>query len=490
MIRLEETHGGARRPSHDLLTRIVCCAALALSACGGRIGGEARRPIAEVSGVLRDRNPDPRIVEVDLDARLSTTELVPGVATNVMTYEGLFPGPLLEANVGDHVTVHFTNHLGEDTTIHWHGVRVPDSMDGSPRIQSPVPDGGSFTYHFVVPEAATFWFHPHVNTHVQVEHGLAAPFVVHDPLDPEYDRERVLMLDDVLLDDAGQIAPEFGTTGERFWGRLGRVLLTNGKPSSSYRVSARKGDVERWRMVDVANARAMRLRLVGPAHFRVIATDGGLLPAPYTTDEVLFGPGMRFDLEVSYDGPGEVRLENYAAITESDGGVSEAWRPMLSVDVADSNRVPRAIDWPAVPPLPTRTPNRTVPFTFEVAIDPDAGVQWMINGQVFPTDPFYAFDLGETVDMSVTNLTSYEHPFHLHGQFFTIHDAGTPYTMQPGLKDTVLVPPGGNLRVTSYLDNAGRWMIHCHNLEHATLGMMGEITVGDAGMPIDGGHGH
>jgi FtsP/CotA-like multicopper oxidase with cupredoxin domain len=120
-----------------------------------------------------DRNPDPKVVEIDLTARLAEVEIEPGKRVQAWTYDGLLPGPLIRTRVGDRLIVHFRNELVESTTIHWHGVRVPIEMDGVPEIsQPPVQQGESFTYDFVVRDAGLYWYHPHVMSAAQVGFGL------------------------------------------------------------------------------------------------------------------------------------------------------------------------------------------------------------------------------------------------------------------------------------------------------------------------------
>ena len=100
-----------------------------------------------------DTNPDPRIVEITLEARTQSREIAPGVRTDAWTYNGGLPGPLIRARRGDRLIVHFSNKLPEPTTVHWHGVQVPIEMDGVPGAsQPPVENGQSFTYDFIVPE--------------------------------------------------------------------------------------------------------------------------------------------------------------------------------------------------------------------------------------------------------------------------------------------------------------------------------------------------
>ena len=176
--------------------RVGWLALVLVTACGGETAPtepapekdpppeqpEAPPPLQVVEGFaeLEDMNDDPAIVEVALTASLGQAELTPGTLTDVMTFNGSTPGPMLHARVGDRVIVHFANDLPEATTIHWHGLRISDQMDGNPRIQNPVEPGGTFTYDFVLPEAGTYWYHPHANTIEQVERGLYGAIVVEE----------------------------------------------------------------------------------------------------------------------------------------------------------------------------------------------------------------------------------------------------------------------------------------------------------------------
>jgi FtsP/CotA-like multicopper oxidase with cupredoxin domain len=422
-----------------------------------------------VTGVLEDENGDPDIVEVTLTAAPAMIDLGDGVERELLAYNGLIPGPVLEAKAGDRLIVHFVNEMDRPTTIHWHGLRIPDDQDGSPLIQDPVQPGGTFTYEYTIPDAASFWFHPHVQTNEQVELGLHSPFVVHGPDDPEYDAERVIMLDDVLIDDAtGELPPWLGTMTEGARGRFGNHLVTNGSMIAG-QGEAEQGHVERWRLYNVANARSMRVSLEG-ARFRVIGTDSGLLREPYEVEELRIGVAMRYDIEVSYDEPGTARLISRIEMDELV--------PVYEVEVASTGIAPREIVWPDVPGVPDRAEDEEVEIRFTSTIDPETDqIVWNLNDQAHTNhdhdfEPLFTFALGRTVRMSLRNLSAFEHPFHLHGQFFSVDDAS-----MPGLRDTILVAPNQTLDIVAYFDNPGSWMAHCHNLEHAELGMMSVIEV-------------
>lgn len=481
--------------------RARCCFAFVIALAGGCSSNhedhgthqEAPAPAAPLPDVigppaLEDENPDPNVVEVHLAATGSTME-IDGKQITMRGYNGLIPGPMLKAKVGDEVVVHFRNELVEPTTVHWHGLRIPDAMDGSPRLQEPVPPGGEFTYRFKVPEAGTYWYHPHVRANTQVESGLYAPIVIFDPAkEPEYDAQRYLLLDDILL-EGGKRPAEF-TQGmpERMHGRWGNTLLTNGAKADAAQATAEQGTVERWRLVNTANARTMELELEG-ASFRVIGTDGGLIPEPYTTKRLTLPVGKRYDLEVTYDRPGPVKLISVVQELDANDKVVEKPMQVFAVDVAASAREPRAVTWPEIV-LPSRAPERTETVTINAVEGGDHGVEWQLNGKSHSTEPLFTAAQGSTITIRLENKLGPEHPFHLHGQFFTV--VGDKH---PGLHDTVLVPGMETVEIVAYLDNPGRWMAHCHILEHAELGMMSEIVI----TPKDGapapaapssGHGH
>jgi FtsP/CotA-like multicopper oxidase with cupredoxin domain len=425
---------------------------------------------------LEDKNPDPNVVEVFLEAAPTTTTYKDGKTTKVVAYNGSIPGPLLRAKVGDDIVVHFTNKQTVPTTIHWHGLRISDQMDGSPRIQTPVPPGGEFVYRFKAPDAGSFWYHPHVHANDQIESGLYGPIVIEGDREPEYDLQRYLVLDDVGLDDKGQLTLEPFTSGmTAMHGRIGNVLLTNGKLAANAQGEAKQGHIERWRMVNSANARTFMLELEG-AQFRVIGTDGGLLASPYTTKRVTLPVGARYDLEVTYDQPGTAKLVSYIYDLDANQNVIEVPTDAFRVDVAPGE-APRTIDWPEQLALPKRLPDQAVNITIDAIQHATGSIEWQLNGMSgdqmsHDGEPMFTFKRGDTVRIKFENKVGPEHPFHLHGQFFAIRDAKLP-----GLKDVVLVPGMGTVEVDAYFDNPGRWMAHCHNLEHAELGMMTEIVV-------------
>ena len=146
------------------------------------------------------------VIEVDLEAREVDWSIAPGTTFQAWTFNGRIPGPTIEGQVGDVVEIRFTNRLPEPTSIHWHGLRVPASMDGTDIVQGPVRPGETFVYRFRLTDAGTCWYHPHANETEQIERGLYGAIVVKDDDEPVLDAERVLVFDDLNLDRKGRLA--------------------------------------------------------------------------------------------------------------------------------------------------------------------------------------------------------------------------------------------------------------------------------------------
>lgn len=425
--------------------------------------------------VLEDLNPDPKIVEVNLTAQFAQVEIGPGLTLNMMTYNGAVPGPLLQVAVGDRVIVHFKNELNEPTTVHWHGLRISSEMDGNPRIQDPIEAGGTFTYDFVVPDAGTFWYHPHLRANEQVEKGLYGPLVVHDPADPVVDQERIIVLDDVLL-DGDDFAPFLSSHPEVMHGRTGNALLINGQMETPVVVSTTK-QVERWRLINTSNARTFSLSFPRGTLHKVISTDGGLIEEPYKAQRIEIAVGQRYDLEITHISGSDMELTAHIYTLDAQDNVIESPFPLYRVE-ADSLNPSQAtgLSWGS-PPIALPTADREVEIVLDSSEDSLGNITWTINGEAHHHGaPLFTFAEGEVVDIAIKNNVGPEHPFHLHGQFFTILDnsEGAP---APGWRDTVLVPGLSTVKIRALMSNPGRWMAHCHILEHSELGMMSEIDV-------------
>ena len=226
--------------------------------------------------------------------------------TAVWAYEGTVPGPELRVRQGQPVRITVVNNLGEDTTVHWHGIRLQNAMDGVPGLtQKPIRLGESFVYEFTPPDAGTFWYHPHEDTLKQLGRGLAGALIVEEPEPVAVDRDLVWFIEDWRLDDQGRIAGGFGNHMEAgMSGRIGNTVTINGRVPEAVLVKA--GERVRLRIVNAALARIVGLRFEG--HKPVVVAHDGQPCDPHSPEggRVVLGPAMRADLILDMTGtPGE-----------------------------------------------------------------------------------------------------------------------------------------------------------------------------------------
>jgi len=439
--------------------------------------------------VARDTNPDPHIVEIDLTARIGAVEVAPGKVVQAWTYDGGIPGPLIRAQLGDRIIVHFVNQLPQPTTIHWHGVRVPIEMDGVPEVSQPeVKTADTFTYDFVVRDAGLYWYHPHVMSAAQVGFGLYGALIVEDPHDGvDVADELTLVLSDIGFDSKGVLErPDSGGPAGMVFGREGEYVLANGRIKPTLR--ARSGAMQRWRIVNTAKSRFFLLDLDGQ-QFTVIGTDGGLQEHPVTVDALLITPGERADVLVAPKGPpgGSMVLR---AMLYNRGYGSVEYRDaedVLSIAFSDEPTL-------ATRPMPTTHREFAVPVVDDATrVDvvltlPPAGTdgksEFQVNGAPFWKAKPYLAALGEKQIWTVRNDSKFAHPFHLHGFFFLPLDKDLKPIRPMAWKDTLNIPLDETVRFLVVFDERpGLWMFHCHILDHADGGLMGHVQVGTNASP-------
>jgi FtsP/CotA-like multicopper oxidase with cupredoxin domain len=417
--------------------------------------------------------PGRSVVELDLEAREMDWEFTPGRVTRAWGYNGQIPGPTIEARAGDVLEIRFTNRLPEPTTIHWHGLQIPAAMDGTDMVQQPVGPGESFTYRFKVPDAGTFWYHPHSNETVQLERGLYGAIVVRAADEPRLDTERVLVLDDVQLDRKAQIKPP-GWWIEQHNGREGSTRLINGRKEPELTMAA--GQTERWRIVNAASARYVRLS-IGGRPFTILGTDGGLIEKPVTVSEVLLVPADRVDLAVGPFAEGEtLRIESLPYNRRSIARVRVEPFATLRVGPPAESRAVIPERLREIEPLLTGmvTPTREV----HLGVRPSLrhGVDFLINKEQHHRDQ--SVKVGELQVWDIINDTLMDHPFHLHGFFFQVLEVNGKAPAFRSWEDTVNIPPRSRVRIAWMPDDRpGEWMYHCHILEHHAAGMMAQFKV-------------
>ncbi|MGG7568221.1 multicopper oxidase family protein [Rhodovulum sp. DZ06] len=428
-----------------------------------------------------------------LTARPATAQLAPAEAppTAVWAYDGRVPGPVLRARQGDRLARRFVNALPEPSTIHWHGLRLPNAMDGVPGMtQDPVRPGDAFLYDFALKDAGTYWYHPHSRAYEQADRGLAGALVVQEAEGPDVDADHVLLLDDWRLGPEAQLVEDFDNLHDRAHaGRYGNWITVNG--TGAWTGAAASGDRLRLRLVNAANARIFSLAVQGLEGW-VVALDGMPLAAPAPLSRLALAPAQRVDLVV--DVTAAAGEEAFLVSLERDGGYAVA-----TLAVGPAQRARRAGAPAPLPPNPVPAPgDRGAARKAELLMEGGAmgrmqtarmggaarplralaqeGKVWAFNGQVdMPDAPLLTARTGETVEIAIRNETAFPHAMHLHGHHFrkALGAAG----LGP-LRDTLLVDRGETARIVFVADNPGDWLLHCHMLDHSAGGMMTWLRVG------------
>ena len=408
--------------------------------------------------------------------------------TELLLYGNNTPGPLLVGRKSDMLEVEFINRLEMASTIHWHGIRNLNEMDGVPELTQPnVEPGERFHYRFVLKDAGTFWYHAHNMAWEQVARGLYGPLIVLEEEEQLDASNMVLVIDDWRLTADYQI--DMASMGSLHdWshgGRLGNWLTINGKSKPDIQI-ARDTPV-RLRLINAANARIMTFSLAGDNQFEVVAIDG----APCTvfmTDRITLAPAQRLDVMVS--------LQSAQALQEvsSDQPFDVAMlRPEITLDNPAPNR-PDARPWY---PRPDMADARVIDIHMqggamgnlssamfqgeELSLRELAQQHrklWAFNGEVGGYHNLLAeVDLMQKIVLRVHNDSRWPHAIHLHGQHFWVNSS--EITSEPVwmLRDTYLMAQGEKAELIFIADNPGQWLFHCHMLEHHAAGMGGVISV-------------
>ena len=422
----------------------------------GAAGGTSVADLVE----KRTGAPD---VSLTLTARAGTVELASGREVDGFTLNGTSPGPTIEARQGDLVEVRLVNESVPDgVSLHWHGVDVPNAMDGVAGVtQDAVAEGGSFTYRFVAKQVGTYWYHSHQVSHVQVRKGLLGALVV-------------LPAKGVPQDvDVTALAHTYGAA---------RTL--NGQ-EGAVRVEAEPGDRVRVRVVDTDNA---ALDTWADVPVRVVALDGYDVNEPTDVEDrmVQVTAGGRVDLEVTVPADRAARVQvskgTYLVIGPADAAEPPApAQPTKRLDVL-SYGSPTALPFD-----PEKADRR---FTYDIGrrpgfVDGKPGVWWTINGHLFPDVPMFAVTEGDVVVMDIHNGTGESHPMHLHGHHAVVLSRdGKAATGSPFWMDSLEVAPGERYRIAFVADNPGIWMDHCHNLPHASQGLVAHLMYAGVRTPF------
>jgi bilirubin oxidase len=432
--------------------------------------------------VLENLSRVPGVVEVRITADQAFLSLLPGKRTPVFAYNGRVPGPTLEVHEGDSVIVHFKNALPEPTTIHWHGIHLPANQDGSPFDPIGPREEHVYAYRIRRGTAGTYWYHPHLHlrTGFQLGMGLFGAIIVRaadDPL-PSIPEKLLILSDQRFLPD-GPIdipqpqSPESRADEEN--GREGNVLLVNGQVLPT--ITMREGEVQRWRVINASASRVYRLAIPGQTMVHV-GNDGGLFELPREVTEIVLANSERVELLVR--GVGSPSRPNKLLTLPYD-----RYNPQMRPKHWDAPQDLVELQYLAEPPV---TPV-TIPATLRriPALDTSRATvtrtislsQGLINGKTMDMGRVDASSrLGVTEIWTIENLVGMDHPFHLHGfQFQVLDRNGVPEPYR-SWKDVVNVPKHETVRfIVRFDDFAGKWMFHCHILNHEDRGMMGILEV-------------
>lgn len=423
-----------------------------------------------------------------------------GPPTAVWGFNLQVPGPVLRFRQGDEAVLQLRNGLPQPSTVHWHGIRLPNAMDGVPSVtQLAVAPDSEFTYRFTLPDAGTYWYHPHQSSFEQVPRGLYGALVVEEADPLPVDRDELWVLSDFKLGPDNQPVEDFGRiTDFGSAGRIGNTVAINGSAAGArQRLALRPNERVRLRLVNASSARQFALAFDGHEPW-VIALDGQGVPPQRLRGPLLLAGGQRTDLVLD----GSARRGEFA-VTDARA------RGQRLATLACAGAPLRARPLGAPRPL---APNRHTPIDVQRAsrhdivfeggvlglpaigqVDGKAldvgvvmeqhGLTWTMNStarheHALMHEPLFHFRRGEHAILRMVNRTDYEHPMHLHGHFFQVLAVGGRAVRQRAWRDTVLLAPRQEMEIGFVAENVGQWMFHCHVLDHAAGGMMGTLAVG------------
>lgn len=401
--------------------------------------------------------------------------------TDVWCYNNAVPGETLRLKQGAEFSTKFKNQLEEPSSVHWHGIRLDNSMDGVPGLtQEIVPPSGEFDYRFTAPDAGTYWYHSHNRSWEQVARGLYGPLIVEEQNPPDVDHDVIVVVDDWRISRDAQIEDNFGGMHDlSHGGRIGNYLSAQLLPKIS---EFRKNNRVRLRFINTATDRIVTVGFHG-MEGALVALDGMPLRAIEQTDHTTLAPAQRADfiLDVTAETGDSISIISH----ESDGGYI-----LANIPVLDAKNTKRQ-DVNALPENPITFVEGKADQSVPLVMDGGAmgglrsgiyngkelgamrlmrnGMFWTLNGVAgMPESPFLTAEKGSIVEIPLVNNTAFGHAMHMHGNHFQERLADG--TMGPH-RDTILVNQGETKTIVFVAENPGKWLFHCHMLSHQAAGM-------------------
>ena len=395
--------------------------------------------------------------------------------TPVWSYNDQIPGPLIRGRVGTTMVIDFANRLKEPSSIHWHGLRIENAMDGVPGVtQAPVGPGENFRYRLKLEDAGTFWYHPHFNSSEQLERGLKGVFIVEEAERQPWSQDWVWLMDDWLLQKDGTIYPQFNTGRDLMHdGRWGNASTINGHFRPEFQ--AKPGERIRLRLINGANARVFSPHIEGLTA-NVIAVDGRPVTEIFALERFALSPGNRIELDIRIPAQAGGKI-----FTVEDRFSRKAFQlATIKVIQAEPVNTPDINPPTATGFIPAQTfVNVKTGKTWDLnAIRGGKfGIGWTMNRQLWPDADKADYRLGIPQKVIFKNSSSRLHPMHIHGVFFRVLERNGKKAEEPFTRDTVLVGPRESITIGFVPNHPGIWLTHCHIQEHAEAGMMTTIDV-------------
>ncbi len=426
--------------------------------------------------------PDTISPTTALTAQTGQDFLMSSAKVNVVGYQNGLLGPTIRIQKGATVNMPFQNKMTEHTNVHWHGLVIPATMDGHP--DQMIMPSESFNFQFTVnQQAGTNWYHPHLHqlTGKQVTQGLAGLFIVESTEEkalnlPSGMYEVPLIIQDKRFNTDGTIKYS-PTMMEVMSGYMGDNILVNATSKPYLEVATR---FYRFRVLNGSSARIYSLALSNGAYFYVIGSDSGILAQPEKVKNLMLGSGERADILIDFSSSkvGDLLyLTNETFTTMGTAQGTQAFKIMsfnVSKQETDTFRMPTTL----IPFSKTLGSTKTRNFALTMDMMNMSGGMHKINGKVFKADR-----IDETVNLGATEIWEFDnstgdepHTMHIHGVIFQVmgrtNGRATLLPHEKAWKDTVLVAPKEKVQVIMKFEQKGKFVFHCHNLEHEDDGMM------------------